>query len=160
MFSKRSTLLGYIAVVATVFMMVVGVVTSLFRSDAQLRSRRSYAAYDFHVSPWLSPFDQEYKDACNDSAKAVQDAVEVALRVAGYPNEDGIQPDRVKAFYENASMVTVVIGNDRLMDDSIRAKEVRVDLIHVDGVWKVEWAGARYRCWRCFYQGWITWPCP
>jgi hypothetical protein len=155
MFSKRNALFGCIAIVATFFVMAVGVLTSLFHSDSQLRSRRSYAAYDFHIDPC-----REYEDACNDSANSVQDAVDVALRVAGYPSEDGIEPDRVKAFYENASMVTVVIGNDRLMNDSIRAKEVRVDLIRVDGVWKVEWAGARYRCWRCFYQGWITWPCP
>lgn len=155
MFSKRSAILGCIAIVATVSMMVTGVLTSLFHSGSQLRSRRSYAAYDFHVDPC-----QERKDVCDDLANSVQDAVDMALRVAGYPNEDGVEPDRVKAFYESASMVTVVIGDDRLMDDSIRAKEVRVDLIHVDGVWKVEWAGARYRCRRCFYQGWITWPCP
>ncbi len=133
---------------------------SLSHSGSRIRSRRSYAAYDFHVDPWLSPFEPEYENACNDSANPVRGAVDVALRVAGYPNEDGVEPDRVRAFYENTSMVTVVIGDDRLMDDSVRAKEVRVDLIHVDGVWKVEWAGARYRCWHCLYQGWITWPCP
>jgi len=155
MFSKKSALFGRIAVVAIVFMMVVGVLTPPFRSDSQLRSRRSYAAYDFHIDPC-----QEHEDVCDDLANSVQDAVDMALRVAGYPNEDGVEPDRVKAFYENTSMVTVVIGDDRLTDDSIRAREVRVDLIRVDGVWKVEWAGARYRCWRCFYQGWITWPCP
>ncbi len=91
-------------------MMVVRILTSLFRSDSQLRSRRSYAVYYFHIDPWLSPFNQEYEDACNDSTNSVQDAVDVALRVAGYPNENGVETDRVKAFYEiGESMIEIGI---------------------------------------------------
>jgi len=157
---KKSMLLGCIVVMATVCVMGSGVLMSLFHLDSQPKSRSSYAAYDLQTDPWLSPFNQGYKDACPGPVNAVQHPVDVALRVAGYPNEDGVTPDTVNAFYESASEVTVVISKDGLLDDSIRAKEVRVDLIHEDGGWKVEWAGARYRCWRCVYPGWITWPCP
>ena len=115
-------------------------------SSCQPLSKASYRPDDIENDLWNSWWLDEYDAARSSSASWVQDPIDLALRFAGYPNPDEVAPDRVNVFYENSSTVTVVICKDGLMDDSVRAKEHRIDLVRNGGLWEIEWSGARFRC--------------
>lgn len=78
-----------------------------------------------------------------------QDPREVGLCIAGYPNVDGTSPDIVRVFYPEPGKTVVVVITMRLMDDSVEAKKIRVDLVQEGEAWVVEWAGGQWRC----YEG-------
>ena len=88
------------------------------------------------------------------------DPIDVGLHFAGYPNLDRVPPDIVLVYYRSGIDVTVVVVGLNNMDDSIRDKEQRIDLHFEDGVWNVEWAGYRQRCYRTAVQQWTTELCP
>ena len=85
---------------------------------------------------------------------------DAALNLAGYPNVDGMQPDRVTIEFSDSDMATAYVFDEKLMDDSIYAHEYRVELYLKEGIWKVNWAGVRYQCARGETSGWTTNLCP
>ena len=116
-------------------------------------------------------------DYYEDKAKIIQTAYEsgeiwiydpllTGLRIAGYPNIDYRFPDDVYVFYSNPDRfhTTIIFVDNWLGDDSVRAFETRIDLVEIDGIWWVEWAGARWKCHtnRTIdqYEGWVTSLCP
>jgi hypothetical protein len=85
---------------------------------------------------------------------------DVALNLAGYPNVDGIQPDRVAIEFSYNDQATAYIFDEKLMDDSIYAHEYRIELYYKEGIWKIDWAGVRYQCARGETRGWTKELCP
>ncbi len=88
------------------------------------------------------------------------DPVDTALHLAGYPNPDGLSPDRVSVYYKNSSEASVVVAQYSLMDDSVMDLEQRVDLRRVADGWVVEWMGYRQRCARAAPDAWTVELCP
>jgi hypothetical protein len=84
----------------------------------------------------------------------------LALSVAGYPNVDKTDPDDVKVISDDDAQLTYIITDNNLLDDSLLAEEVRVDLLLVDGNWTLDWAGDRRRCRRGLTLGWTKNRCP
>ncbi len=85
---------------------------------------------------------------------------DVALHFAGYPNTDGTAPNRVVLEFSDPSHATVTVLSTGLLDDSIMDREYQIELIEQDPVWKIDWAGTRYRCARTENHDWTTTLCP
>ena len=85
---------------------------------------------------------------------------DAALNLAGYPNVDGTQPDRVTIEFSDYDQATVYVFDEKLMDDSIYAHEYRVELYLKEGIWKINWAGVRFQCARGEISGWTKNLCP
>jgi hypothetical protein len=156
---RKARLLGCVAVVVIALIAVAGPIL-LFAIRPDTRPRSGYRSYDSSTDRRLLSFDQEYEHARENADSWTENPIDVALRIAGYPNPDSIEPDRVCAFYRNPSSVTVIVTKAGLMDDSVEAEETRVDLVTSDGIWEIDWVGARYRCQRTLYRGWVTSLCP
>jgi hypothetical protein len=86
--------------------------------------------------------------------------ISVALRFNGYPNLDMILPDRVLFFYTSGIEATVIMLGLQLPDDAIVDEELRVDLVRENGIWRVVWAGYRFRCGRTKTRDWVMELCP
>ncbi len=69
-----------------------------------------------------------------------------AMRLAGNPNVDGIQPDEVHLSCDRDSCVATITDHD-LRDDSARAEQTRVVFLRSREGWAIEWAGDRWKCW-------------
>ena len=145
-----------------VALMLITILLARTVSSTSPRSRTAYRPYDFAHDQWLSGFTKAYADARATQANWITAPRAVALRVAGYPNEDGVEPDTVTLFHDDLARVTVIIGKEGLHDDSVAAKEIRVDLIKEGQWWEVTWAGGRWRCGRDVLSGlwWTTSLCP
>ena len=85
---------------------------------------------------------------------------DAALNLAGYPNVDGTQPDRVTIEFSDNDEATAFVFDEKLLDDSIYAHEYRVELYLKEGIWKINWAGVRFQCARGEISGWTTNLCP
>ncbi len=130
---------------------IVTIVIFTFELRPQLKSRDKYRTFDFDNEPRFTSFNQEYNDPRLNDTNLVADPIALALRVAGYPNIDGINPDQVYIYYVSPTQLTVVIKSYGLMDDSLESKDTRVDLVKKDSEWEIEWAGGRWRCrWNFF----------
>lgn len=90
----------------------------------------------------------------------IKDPLFVALNYTGYPNRDNNPPSKIYAHKDRNEKVTIIISNFNARDDSIKDTENRIDLINIDGTWKIEWAGYRQRCRRSPFNGWTTGLCP
>lgn len=107
---------------------------------------------------WLNRagvFNDEYDKARANGERWTRDARETALRVAGYPNPDKVEPTRVDVTQSNG-LTTILVLAENLQDDSIEARETRVDLVRNDDGWVITWAGERWRCARDALTGWKT----
>ncbi len=71
---------------------------------------------------------------------------QIGLRFAGYPNIDDVLPDKVTIFYVSRERQIIVVQHTGLHDDSVFAREIRVDMVLEGDSWKIEWAGGRWRC--------------
>lgn len=124
--------------------------------------REKYQEFDFESG--LIPereFYAAYKEAIALNTDWVKNPEMVALRVAGYPNIDKIDPEKVEMETNADGITIVVVLSPRLMDDSIRRQETRVELIKDGDIWKIVWAGWRQQCARGLFNfGWTTSLCP
>jgi hypothetical protein len=109
---------------------------------------------------YIPEFWDQYSQAVAEKEFWVTDPVTVALRFSGYPNIDGIKPAQIVVYSFTEDNIMVVVTWKNLMDDSIRDKEHRIDLVSENGIWTIEWAGWRQRCYRSSFDGWVTDPCP
>ena len=102
------------------------------------------------------------EDGSSQSHPATSEAAgrEIALRVAGFPNTDRTSPSQAAISDVTQERMIVTILADRLMDDSVSAKETRVEMAVDRGAWEVEWAGERWRCRRALTSTWTTGLCP
>ncbi|HNS37615.1 MAG TPA: hypothetical protein PK454_09700 [Anaerolineaceae bacterium] len=131
-------------------------------------AREYYAPIDIENGPILHyrEFREVYAEAVQNNSPWLLNPVDVAFRFKGVLDETGnypdgyYSPDLVMAFTTADDHVTVVIISENAPDDSIKDQEVRVDLVSENGIWRVEWAGYRQRCYRNNYDGWITGRCP
>lgn len=105
-------------------------------------------------------FWEQYHSAVQAGENWIADPIEIALRYAGFPNPDNINPDTVFAYYVKANKAVVIITKANLMDDSVSAKEYRIDLVKLENIWKIEWAGYRQKCGRGLSLGWVKGLCP
>jgi hypothetical protein len=117
----------------------------------QIIESRDEDAIDF----WTRMGEPNYLDAIE-----LSDPIDVGLHFAGFPNIDGVNPDKVLAFYTTSVDAVVIVLSLNCMDDSIRDHEERIDLHFENNEWMVVWAGYRQRCRRSIYQGWSTGLCP
>jgi len=95
-------------------------------------------------TPGFAEFLEAYEAAQTEPADWLRDPVEVALRAAGYA--PSYEPDQVTLYQTAPGQASVVLLLEGAEDDSVRDIEHRVDLTAVDNLWRVEWAGARWRC--------------
>ena len=148
------------AAVVVIAVTVIAGSATLFAIRPDARPRSAYRSDSSSTDQWLLDSGQESEHARGDADGRVGDAIDLALRVAGYPNPDALEADTVHAFYRDSSSVTVIVRKAGLYDDSVEARETRVDLVRGDGTWRIEWVGERYRCQRTGYRGWVTSLCP
>jgi hypothetical protein len=125
------------------------------RAAATPPDRAAYRAHDLIQDGWLA----EYQQARATGAAWVYDPIALGLRSAGYPNEDQIQPDQVSIFYPAPDRMTLIVLAEGGHDDSVAARELRIDLIREPAAWRIEWLGGRYRCVRDITFGWTTGLC-
>lgn len=145
---------------SSIILLSLGLVLIVYLLVNSLSNQRSsYYTYDFANTSHLQSFNQEFAAARQTQEAWISDPVAIALRVAGYPNLDRIEPDEVKVSKDENNMVSVVIKKFNLMDDSVRHKEVRVDLVSNQNTWEIEWAGAKWKCARDFSFGWTSRRC-
>lgn len=87
---------------------------------------------------------------------------DIALKIAGYPNPDGILPSEILVSFPRQDIAIVTVTSRSLRDDSIAARQVRVELQKHQNTWRVEWAGSRQKCRRDLFGGlqWRTKLCP
>ncbi|MCP4539268.1 MAG: hypothetical protein GY832_19200 [Chloroflexi bacterium] len=156
MFFRRCRFLIIIAVILIVLATLLIVVNAC----PHPKSQSWYKPYELSGDSWIAKRVQSYQEACDNRESWTKDPVDVALYVAGYPNIEGSEPDQINVFDIGSGRISVVIMEDSLLDDSIRSSQVRVDLAKRGDVWKVEWAGSRWRCWRTVFAVWGTNSCP
>lgn len=120
------------------------------RSTTSLLPKSEYRPYNFETDPWLASFNKTYATAKQRQESWLAEAPTVALRLSGFPNSGECKPTEVHTTEHSASSVTVVIhsgpATEPCMDDSVRASQIRVDLVKKNQIWAIEWAGGRYRC--------------
>lgn len=121
------------------------------QSTTSLVPRQDYRPYNFETDPWLASFNKDYATAQQRQEPWLADAPTVALKLSGLPSSGECKPSEVKTTEHSASRVTVVIKSsaakrELCMDDSVRASEIRVDLVKENKIWAIEWAGGRYQC--------------
>lgn len=121
------------------------------RSTTSLLPRKDYRPYNFETDPWLGSFNKNYAAAQQRQEPWLADAPTVALKLSGFPSSGECKPSKVKTTEHSDSRVTVVIKSssakrEPCMDDSVRASEIRVDLVKENQTWAIEWAGGRYQC--------------
>lgn len=122
-------------------------------------SRDDYRPLDLAGPRWQE-FEQDYQNALLSRIPWTQDPKAIALRVTGFPNPDNTQPARVDLRVSTSHRAVVVIRTHNLPDDSVQQIETRVELVREMGVWKVEWAGQRFLCYRGPDRGWTSGLCP
>lgn len=108
--------------------------------------REAYRPSQPDSTPGYAGFLEAYEAARAEQADWLRDPVAIALRLAGYPNSEREAPDQVTLYQTDPERAVVVLLLEGAMDDSVRDIEDRVDLVLEDGLWRVEWAGARWRC--------------
>jgi hypothetical protein len=125
-----------------------------------LLSRDAYAPYDLDSGSWKHLFDDEYRKALKEESVWVKDAEAVALRVSGYPREEGATPESVRSSIVTSEVGVYFVTSRDLLDDSIQKKEVRIELTRSGYIWSVAWAGVRQQCRRSLFPLWTTNACP
>jgi hypothetical protein len=159
---KGSTSLKAWAIKGVAIIVILAIWSSLASFEPSPPGRDLYRPYDLNSERWLRDFGNEYAEAVNIHAEWVLDPTAVGLRVAGYPNVDQTTPDHVSIFHGSAITVTMIVADFNLMDDSIAAKEIRVELVKQGDIWAVAWAGWRQQCGRDLLLlsfGWTTSHC-
>lgn len=151
---KKALLFGIVIITS-----IIVISLSIFALNPGLKSRDRYKPYDFNSDPGLVSFAQAYEEARLDPTSWAANPLTLTLRLAGYPDPDGNDPDRIDT-YDTPTGLTVVIERFDLRDDSLEAEEVRVDLVRKGAVWEIAWAGRRWRCRRALFSGWTTALCP
>lgn len=141
------------AVLTAIIMVLIG----LFNLLRPVRSRYHAIGAD------TDRLTEEYRNAVQAGAPWVDDAEAVALSVAGYPNEYGLGPDRVKVQATSDGRLVYTMLDTWLGDDSISAREYRVELAYDGDLWTIVWAGWRQKCYS--HRGgsafvWTTGLCP
>ena len=128
--------------VAGIFVILISIIIANWNTlPDEPKSKTQYRPLD------LAQFNEEYDAAITQQEDWVNSPYEIGLRFAGYPNIDRVLPDKVTVFYVTSKKQIVVVQKTRpVFDDSISAEEIRVDLVLEDEMWKVEWAGGRWRC--------------
>jgi hypothetical protein len=131
-------------------------------ADLSLLLDKQYYATVDQINPetWEREFWQSYTDALDSKDDWVKNPVTIALRYGGYPNVDYRYPDSVTEYLISDSEVVIVATNEHLRTDSVFAVEYRIDFLKNGDVWKIEWAGNRYRCVRTTSSEWTTNLCP
>ncbi|MCP4599553.1 MAG: hypothetical protein GY847_03270 [Proteobacteria bacterium] len=160
---KRYKVIGLVIILGVLFLLINAVFgTGKETWPKKPLSREHYAYIDVEHDPLIPivGFREKYAEAVQDEEEWVKSPILVGLRFVGYPNVEGIEPDNVFFFCTNSYKATVVVVSEGLMDDSIKDQEKRIDLVKEGGIWKIEWAGYRQRCYRSLYGGWITGLCP
>lgn len=124
--------------------------------------REFYAYVDIETNPRIpiQEFRKAYAEAVKKDEGWIKDPITLALRYAGYPNLDGLSPNQVFIYYVNDVQVIVIVRAFGHMDDSIRDTDERIELVKENGIWIIEWAGYRQRCYRSSFDGWTTGLCP
>lgn len=115
--------------------------------------REKYSPINFEDnSRWVASFLADYKKAIVQGDDWVKHAETVALRVAGYPNEDKIRPEKIYTETTKDGVAVVTILSQEAMDDSISREETRVELLTNGSTWKISWAGNKRQCRRDLFD--------
>ena len=138
--------------------LALGVIVGISLLEFLKPPREKYHTIDFeNDSSWRANFFAEYKKAISQRDDWVKDAETLALRIAGYPNEDNIPPANVDVETTKDGTVIVTVLSKWGGDDSVARQETRVELIKDGEVWKIIWAGWRQQCARdSFGPFWTT----
>ena len=150
----RKRKVGYFVLLVLGLSIIVGVISVIFFKSP----REKYHTIDFEDdSSWRHEFFTEYNNAVTENDDWVKNAEIVALRVAGYPNDDNVSPEKIDVKMDNDGITVVTVLSPRLMGDSILRQETRVELIRDGDIWKIIWAGWRQQCARGSLSfGWTT----
>ncbi|HEY1015632.1 MAG TPA: hypothetical protein VGE07_23180 [Herpetosiphonaceae bacterium] len=119
-------------------------------------ARSAYRAETAAPDPDRTEFLASYARAEQAGELWTRDPIAVGLRSAGYPNPDNLDPDQVRAWYPTPGQATIVVLAEGLGDDSVAARERRIDLEREGGGWRIIWSGSRFRCVRDLTLGWTA----
>lgn len=127
-------------------------------SQPRVVDRDEYIPFD----SW-NGFCDRYQNAIMNKEDWTNAPIEIALNIIGLPHPEDAFPssiDAVTTKFDNIMIVTIQQTN--IADDSVEARETRLDLIKVDRLWQLYWGGYRLRCYRPHDQphDWIKQPCP
>ena len=123
-----------------------------------IEERDKYIPFD----SW-NGFCTRYQNAIMNEEYWASSSIEIALNIIGLPHPEDAFPTSIYAVttkFDNIMIVTIQQTN--IADDSVEARETRLDLIKVDRLWQLYWGGYRLRCYRPYGQphDWIKQPCP
>jgi hypothetical protein len=89
---------------------VIAVIGGWFiRNATELPDRSAYLAEDLTSAEWQKRFDIHYQSALAADEEWIADPELVALRAAGYPNDDNIPPESVTTFSTEPEKLIFVI---------------------------------------------------
>jgi hypothetical protein len=144
----KSKLIG-LTILLVVLLIALITVAAVFRLDLLFTGRNGYLEYTAHETQtvWKPPLQAIASDFANN-----------------WCNSPSIcQPEEVRVFQIASNRAIIVLQMRYLRGDSVDASQMRIELVRVEEVWKVEWAGVRWRC-DLFRgnngPGWTTEPCP
>ncbi len=126
-------------------------------SKQMVADRQQYIA----SNKWEN-FCVKYQNAILNKEYWASAPIEIALQIRGFPYEQGPFPTSIYSISsKHHEFITIIILEDDLMDDSIKAIETRFDLIQVDRLWQLYWYGIRLQCRRPYEQphDWVISSC-
>jgi len=107
-------------------------------------------------------FCSRYQNAIINKEYWVSAPIEIALNIINLPHPEDAFPTSIYAVTTKFDNIMIVmIQQTQIADDSVEARETRLDLIKIDGLWQLYWGGYRLRCYRPYDQphDWIKQPC-
>jgi hypothetical protein len=126
-------------------------------TQTSIPTRDEYEQY-LHWESFCNYYQEDY--ATHESWLTYP--TEIALRFSGFPNPDNFTPSLVTTVYKRGDpeVASVIVLFTNFLDDSVRDKEIRVDLVKESEQWEIQWSGFRLRCYRNNSEEWVNTPCP
>ena len=145
--TRRSIAICLAAMSVAYFLVVVPVASAL-------RWRLAYQHLDLDRTEWLEwlgrrgVFIRELRDAQARKEPWTNDPKQIVARLAGHREWKPWKHATISVVKNGANRVKVVMTTTHDDDDSSFATEYRVDFLESGEGWKIEWAGARWQCFR------------
>lgn len=146
----------FAGVASVVFLLVLCasvVVITLVAQGSNDRSSFKAAEQDA-----ITSFNQQYEHALEHNEAWTAEPRNIALR---YACGDECDKKSVDIGMPESGKAVVIVEDNNILDDSIKAIKQRIEIKRVGAGWIVEWAGWKQQCrrggWTAIFQGRLGW---